>query len=1226
MASQHPLQPPSPQNQNPLASSIPSPAARSKNSLMGGFALAAALVSISLFVLCAGILLLANRESQPDAADAMTDLPSYSFKTDSASFNAALQKYKRENGIPLHDSNWATDGFVTSKVAEPRTPAEQQLRQWCRDQFKKSEDVLAIPFSTDAFHAAILRSPHGDLSFTQKLELSTWVQDSVPYADLSERSKILAVDFASHPDGSINEELATIHFLSEDGISQPDSLQWFVIKERGSWKLYDWRLMSFGRRVSDEYADFVAAPDDVREGYDEALALLGNAWEAYENGELRRAKRSVLAAQQKKVTPINRIPRALQCAWTFESIGEQDLAISQLIALSGQGNWGIEATLARFLRSDGVDQQAVTNAIKSLEALSPDHPTTHELLAELQAIEPEDDSTIDEATVEATVRSSSKHAVTAWRLLPQDYVPMYSWLPHASGSKDLVSDIFDVFETDALSASYWSTLLSRGSSDEELATEIKRRASSSINAPSGSAEFASAVLYYAKANYNRAASSFQNVLKQDTDQTDNSLAENARQWIIDCYDINGELARFVADSDDPERSIFTLIERWWSDELYLDEEQADEMFDILNDLPDHVRDSNAALVFRGLVNYYLDRNAETETWLGRYLDSIKGEVLSSSSVVSERDNPESTEDPDSLLFDEDFQSQVALLHADSIIFQNRPLDATATYSDNLQVWIAAALFADGRQDQVMLNTLLAELKLGSEDIRSAIKLAFKANELTSPEDSLEAADLFAKSIERRQKAQDSGDDIGSLYELSDFQRTGLAETLVRHSLFNEQVSGAWQKTEVLRECLPSIVTAVEQYRDIDSQDYLLKQIEASNAGEPKNDYLIGRVIDNALARNDRMFVQRQLARYLNEWPDDELSYLATKAQKLIKQLAASGRVEEAEQWLSKTRWLFEGDYESIQRLISICKNKKIEFTKGNQDLSDRQASEVVCNAAGLLQFLDKRLLQLSVDDLPVVSNNASITRAQGLFLRTSRPIKLDKDRLSQWFQQNQLTVTAIQKAAAGPSKESPYAKWYVACDKGHLFELSQHEANEYEGHQAPENLKETLNQNRFALEISACSISQDPIRLAWQLAEPLLDQGVSLITVNQSVIDLSQPPQRLPKSAENLPYAKGRTHQVSDHSTYATTDKEQVSWQSFEAWKSLLRQSANTDEPTKAIVSLGVMPFVERLECVVNSVIDEDESMLEVQLTQSSNIPGGLPAGSRVWTSSYSLRVPGLSE
>ncbi len=318
-----------------------------------------------------------------------------SFDADLGRFNHYLAQWRQKHPADATAAVLAAGASdeTADDVRRQASPAEhEEIEIWFRQATEKYQQTFdRVPVSVSMFLEACRVSPLAtNDSLMNRLVARATAEAVFPDPDLESHQTIIGIDVDS------TGNLATVHFLDYDGEIGSDytSLQWFLVKEEGDWKLYDWLVLEYGRRISDEYGGYHSAlQNPLQDGYDEFSSELNEVrsgfYDRYELTEYLRHR--LRALENKPMLPHDRLLSHLRLAWAWQEFGEVDEALRLLDGIQHPDmQFGVLQT--RMILENR--RRGHESAINRFAALSPDHPMVHKARGHLLSAREEwDDAT-----------------------------------------------------------------------------------------------------------------------------------------------------------------------------------------------------------------------------------------------------------------------------------------------------------------------------------------------------------------------------------------------------------------------------------------------------------------------------------------------------------------------------------------------------------------------------------------------------------------------------------------------------------------------------------------------------------------------------------------------------------------------------------------------------------------------------------------------------------------
>ena len=358
-------------------------------------------------LMCGGVVALvyfaANRNN-------VADLPvrSGGFREDAVRFNASLSKKAKELSTNSPHGTFAVplESATESHTTNNATSADDvqlldDVRSWVEETVAKSNLGEAPSLNKRVFWAAVnQRLNPRKKNWLNSLLIEQLFSQSDPSPETEGTGIVLDVQR--------NGRFAHADLLFQSYTGDALSIQWFLFLEDAKWTIYDWQRMEYGRRASDEYANYFENIDLPNvEGYDLVCAKLASAVSKSE--DRNAALREIREAEAIKVLPRDRHVTLLRTAWSYQELDSHTDALRCLNSISDkQASWGVWQTIYESYRAQGKDEDAA-KALEEAIQQSPSHPnmasrTSESLLSKGQLSEAFDSS------------------FRAWRFFPRNYM------------------------------------------------------------------------------------------------------------------------------------------------------------------------------------------------------------------------------------------------------------------------------------------------------------------------------------------------------------------------------------------------------------------------------------------------------------------------------------------------------------------------------------------------------------------------------------------------------------------------------------------------------------------------------------------------------------------------------------------------------------------------------------------------------------------------------------
>ncbi len=330
------------------------------------------------------------------------------FQDDAIRFNASLSKKAKElsTNSPPVTSAVPSENATESQTSDNTSSGEdvqpvKDVRSWVEETVTKSSTGEAPSLNKRVFLAAVNQR----LNPRKKNWLNSLLIEQIfSQADPSPETEGTGIVLDVQRDGRFAR--ADLLFQSYTGDSL--SIQWFLILEDAKWTIYDWQRMEYGRRASDEYANYFEniESQDV-EGYDLAIAKLGSA--VAKSEDRNAALREIREAEAIKVLPRDRHVTLLRTAWSYQELDSHADALRCLNSISDKNaSWGVWQTIYESYRAQGKDEDAA-KALEEAIRQSPSHPNMASRTSE---------SLLSKGKLTEAFDSSFR----AWRFFPRNYM------------------------------------------------------------------------------------------------------------------------------------------------------------------------------------------------------------------------------------------------------------------------------------------------------------------------------------------------------------------------------------------------------------------------------------------------------------------------------------------------------------------------------------------------------------------------------------------------------------------------------------------------------------------------------------------------------------------------------------------------------------------------------------------------------------------------------------
>ncbi len=298
---------------------------------------------------------------------------------DAESFQSGLQRQL-----------FVVDPAAAATSTRPQ-PIDPSVRAWIEQTLNGIDGdsyTYDVPRHDPMFMQAVKQSRFATtFGFQQRIALKLSLPDSFPLPEVSEFYTLLSVDRQTDPATGALKPYAVANLLFYDGYSEASSVRWFLCQVDGDWKLYDWERLEYGRRVSDEWANYLANLNSgLEDAYDTQIVELGEIIASAADvckGDpgydmlLDRIRR----VERRPVLPADRLVRDLRIVWTYQTVGDYEESLRLLNQISSSGpQWGVLASRSNALLALERYDEAIVAANEFLR-LAPDQPNAHETIS-----------------------------------------------------------------------------------------------------------------------------------------------------------------------------------------------------------------------------------------------------------------------------------------------------------------------------------------------------------------------------------------------------------------------------------------------------------------------------------------------------------------------------------------------------------------------------------------------------------------------------------------------------------------------------------------------------------------------------------------------------------------------------------------------------------------------------------------------------------------------------
>ncbi|WP_153558945.1 tetratricopeptide repeat protein [Roseimaritima sediminicola] len=456
--------------------------------------------------------------------------------------------------LPADPPRFAADAQQFNRSLERLAEDPCVDRQVC-DFVHRSADSLrhgeAIPFHTNMFMTAISRSAFGDeLSYLERVGIAQWLEESPPQPSVEPYHRILAVRLSDEG------RLATVDLLSYSDENQCESYQWYLVRDRDRWYLYDWQRMEYGRRMSDEYAGFMDDDSPAADGYDEVIAQLDEAQELWNAGQQEEARRLLERCEQTAMLAEDRPVARMRIAYVWLALQQNQEAIDVLEKIATPDDrWGVWPVLAMaYLNLEEYDK--AYPLIQRAQQQSPHHPNVYWLLSEVE-------------DVRGNRQAAADAALRAYEICPQDMALMGSavYYQRPGDVPTLLDTVVDGGLAEEQAETAWRYLLDTAASDAAWGQALLEEVELRLDLPAEVRPLVVANLAWEEGDFDAAAEQF---LKARQMASLPFLRQIAEDDYLAARLESGRFDKMFSESRDVQATLKALVQRVYNDEYYHD--------------------------------------------------------------------------------------------------------------------------------------------------------------------------------------------------------------------------------------------------------------------------------------------------------------------------------------------------------------------------------------------------------------------------------------------------------------------------------------------------------------------------------------------------------------------------------------------------------------------------------------------------------------------------------
>ena len=510
-----------------------------------------AIIAGSMLVICCGFVglsVMAFRSYTHPANIVELEDRKDNFTDDSEAFRSSMSQLvqKGEQGNEL----------VSLTEVEKRNP---QIDDFVKDAVGKLNEGEEVPFNADMFIEAIDASHYyqGSMGMLERLMAANWLREYAPMPDsIDDYYRVIGFR-------STGERLAEVDLLFYSEYNQPMSVRWFLVNGNGvgstdsidskQWQIYDHARLEDGRRMSDEYANYLKGNDLLAEGYDEAVgegSEINAQWNWDQPDEsiakLRKCESTRMLSDDRDIA-------LLRFSYVYLENEQEAEAIRVLKKIQRPDQmWGVWPMMALCYSNLKEFDQANACLVKAQQQI-PGHPRNRWLSAEIHSAMNRDDEAADDRAA-------------ALAMMPQD-----STLSWSVCNKHRIADIPVLISAADFSWKQrqdmhtWLALVDASRQNVEFADEVAKALKKVKQPPRGIAEMVSAAVAWAGGHTDTAAKSFL-LAREDADVDE--VKQAAREKHQQCRLAENEFNELLSESDDINATLLAILSSAYDEEFH----------------------------------------------------------------------------------------------------------------------------------------------------------------------------------------------------------------------------------------------------------------------------------------------------------------------------------------------------------------------------------------------------------------------------------------------------------------------------------------------------------------------------------------------------------------------------------------------------------------------------------------------------------------------------------
>ncbi len=257
-------------------------------------------------------------------------------------------------------------------------PVDPEIARWIKtnlDEYNFGDQIEVVPYDLKLMIQSVRQSPlSSGMGFDDNITLRFWLDDYFPEPQVLESYTLLGVERETDPATGEPSEFAIADLYFYDGYSEGMSARWYLHRDDDGWKLYDSQRLEYGRRTSDEWANYLSHDTDAdADGYDDSKQSLYELEYDYDLDPEVKLER-IRAEERRMVLPSDRPVHQLMVAHAYQAAEEYDEVLRVLDGIADPSvDWGVLTTKSFALSALWRYDEAVDVANELLRR-SPNHP------------------------------------------------------------------------------------------------------------------------------------------------------------------------------------------------------------------------------------------------------------------------------------------------------------------------------------------------------------------------------------------------------------------------------------------------------------------------------------------------------------------------------------------------------------------------------------------------------------------------------------------------------------------------------------------------------------------------------------------------------------------------------------------------------------------------------------------------------------------------------------